>query len=1145
MDILSHMEYFIGEYGYSLNSDDLYDMDLPLSRLKAKGGTMVMWRKSLNPFVTVKKVVDSTAILPLVLCLPNIPTSIHVALYLPTAGREAEFLRELANLRVTIDELILQYPEAPLFLRGDANASSKNCNRSKLLHDFCAEYNLNRVQINHLTYHHFTGQGKADSDLDVLLFSNRKYVDKRLNIIKCREEDQGIDSHHDALLSKFFLPINEKSANAIDKNLPDPAPKIVNNRHKIIWNEKGIESYDRILSSLLPDLRERWNLPSSKAITSVLLQATNYLLSDVAVMSNKVISLADPTCPGSKRLPKHLKKSMNTLAKLNSKYKLLVARNNSSYIEVCTAKTELLNFKKEHRRLVRHTRMQKNIERDSKLKLDHPHFNQVKAVTGGKTKPLSNINKLIVDDLTFENDRVPDGFFHSISLLKKIDQVSLSKSESYLSSQETYKYVLKICQSGQKVPKVSLQKAEIILRSLRPSVNDFYSITPAHFLNGGQAALIHFQFLINCAIDNMNNMSNDELNMVWACILHKGHDKDKHNHRSYRTISTCPFLSKAIDAYIYSLYSDRWNQHTAETQFQKQSSSHELAALLLTESITHSLKTLHRPAFVLYLDAKSAFDLALKEHIINNLFEYGHRDQEVLLIDMRLSNRKTVCEWNKILMGPIHDECGVEQGGINSSEFYKIYNNEQISNAQASGFGVELGPVTISAIGQADDVVLLSNEPYALQGLIELTEYYCRKYNVTLSTEKTKLQMFVNKPINVKGVAAVGPPIRIGDDLIKYVDEAEHVGIVRSVTGNRPHIMSRMVAYRKAMFALLPTGIALANRASPVVSLRIHRIHCLPVLLSGLGSLILQTSEVNLVDQNVKITLQRLQKLLPRTPHCVVLFLGGSLPGKAMYHLRILSLFGMISRLPGSLLNKIARYQLTVAKPSSRSWFLLVRDLCLQYSLPSPFTLLDIPLSKYRYKALIKSKVIDYWEIFYRNEAQKLKDRSLKYFNPSYMFLTRPHQLWTSCGSNPYEVHKAIIQAQMLSGRYPTDRLSRHWNPIGSSFCSIPSCNMSVIGCLKHYLLYCVALSDARENAIKVLNSVCSESQEARFILEKYMDRSNDEVVMQFLLDCSQFPEVIHLKQSGKACIVDRLFYVCRTWCYLIHITRTRKCSST
>ena len=39
-------------------------------------------------------------------------------------------------------------------------------------------------------------------------------------------------------------------------------------------------------------------------------------------------------------------------------------------------------------------------------------------------------------------------------------------------------------------------------------------------------------------------------------------------------------------------------------------------------------------------------------------------------------------------MGPIQDECGVEQGGINFSDFYKIYNNEQLNLAQESGFGV-------------------------------------------------------------------------------------------------------------------------------------------------------------------------------------------------------------------------------------------------------------------------------------------------------------------------------------------------------------------------------------------------------------------------------------------------------------------------
>ena len=118
-------------------------------------------------------------------------------------------------------------------------------------------------------------------------------------------------------------------------------------------------------------------------------------------------------------------------------------------------------------------------------------------------------------------------------------------------------------------------------------------------------------------------------------------------------------------------------------QFQQQSSSHELAALTLTETISHSLKTLSRPVYVIYLDAQSAFDLALREFIVNNLFEYGVQDQGLLAIDQRLKNRKTVCQWNRSLMGPIKDECGVEQGGKNSSDFYKVYNNEQLNVAQA------------------------------------------------------------------------------------------------------------------------------------------------------------------------------------------------------------------------------------------------------------------------------------------------------------------------------------------------------------------------------------------------------------------------------------------------------------------------------
>ena len=86
-DLQSNMRYFRGEYVGFLNSEDLYDNDLPMTISRAKGGTLMMWKSSLDPFITVLPS-DSPAFLPVILELPDTVKSIHVCLYLPTAGRE-------------------------------------------------------------------------------------------------------------------------------------------------------------------------------------------------------------------------------------------------------------------------------------------------------------------------------------------------------------------------------------------------------------------------------------------------------------------------------------------------------------------------------------------------------------------------------------------------------------------------------------------------------------------------------------------------------------------------------------------------------------------------------------------------------------------------------------------------------------------------------------------------------------------------------------------------------------------------------------------------------------------------------------------------------------------------------------------------
>ena len=59
--------------------------------------------------------------------------------------------------------------------------------------------------------------------------------------------------------------------------------------------------------------------------------------------------------------------------------------------------------------------------------------------------------------------------------------------------------------------------------------------------------------------------------------------------------------------------------------------------------------------------------------------------------------------------------------------------------AQATDLGVDIGSSVISAVGQADDVVLISNDLDSLSLLVKGTEDYCKEYHVNLVPAKTKL----------------------------------------------------------------------------------------------------------------------------------------------------------------------------------------------------------------------------------------------------------------------------------------------------------------------------------------------------------------------------------------------------------------------
>ena len=52
-DIHDVVQYIEHDYCVATSSDDVYDPDMPIYKCRAKGGTMVMWRKELDPYVKI------------------------------------------------------------------------------------------------------------------------------------------------------------------------------------------------------------------------------------------------------------------------------------------------------------------------------------------------------------------------------------------------------------------------------------------------------------------------------------------------------------------------------------------------------------------------------------------------------------------------------------------------------------------------------------------------------------------------------------------------------------------------------------------------------------------------------------------------------------------------------------------------------------------------------------------------------------------------------------------------------------------------------------------------------------------------------------------------------------------------------------
>jgi hypothetical protein len=102
-----------------------------------------------------------------------------------------------------------------------------------------------------------------------------------------------------------------------------------------------------------------------------------------------------------------------------------------------------------------------------------------------------------------------------------------------------------------------------------------------------------------------------------------------------------------------------------------------------------------------------------------------------------------------------------------------------LTTLSLSKIGCTIGSINVNAVACADDVALISDNPYDLQILLNTAVLYSQKDHYTLQPQKS-----VIIPVNEKMAISNKPThtFRINGEEMPNVDKSSHLGIIRSTS---------------------------------------------------------------------------------------------------------------------------------------------------------------------------------------------------------------------------------------------------------------------------------------------------------------------------------------------------------------------------
>ncbi|VDI48248.1 Hypothetical predicted protein, partial [Mytilus galloprovincialis] len=275
------------------------------------------------------------------------------------------------------------------------------------------------------------------------------------------------------------------------------------------------------------------------------------------------------------------------------------------------------------------------------------------------------------------------------------------------------------------IPPATLEELQKAIKSINEGKSaDIYGITVEHILHAGKKLEMLLLNLINIIFKEGKVPDMLKEGLLTPVFKNKG---EKNIATNYRGITVLPVLNKDHPTILIT-------QNVTQRGFT--AGSGPANAALPVEEISGEAKDNNQEYEIVLLNAKSAFDVVIHSHLMKRLYHAGIDDKHWTIIQSMHTNATSAVKWNGKTSELFNVLQGVRQGGILSTDLYKLYINPLLNMLETSNLGCRIGNILCNTSACADDVALMSKKTTDMQVQINMANTFAGMEGYKLQPKK-------------------------------------------------------------------------------------------------------------------------------------------------------------------------------------------------------------------------------------------------------------------------------------------------------------------------------------------------------------------------------------------------------------------------